>query len=1169
MHQITLDDKYLATSGRVFVNGVQALTRLPIDQARRDVAAGLNTAGFISGYRGSPLGIYDLALWQAERHLKANRILFQPGVNEDMAATAVWGTQQVPLSNQAKYEGVFAIWYGKGPGVDRSADVLKHGSFAGTSPKGGVLALAGDDHAGRSSSLAHQSDQAMIHLGMPLLYPADIQEYLDLGLMGFALSRYSGCWVGFKCLTDTVDGSASILVDPSRVQPILPTDYTPPPDGLSIRDEYLVLKQEARLFEQRHQAVKAWVRANKIDQLRFGGTGRKRLGIISTGKTYLDVMEALGRLGITSQDAERLGIAVYKVALVWPLEPERLKDFASQCDELLLVEEKRGVIEEQVAHILYNLPADRRPRLIGKHDENNRPLISEVGEIGPDKIMRVIGDRYLKLNDSADIHSRFGELLREDTAGGVGEPAQVVRTPAYCAGCPHNTSTKVPEGSVARAGIGCHGMAAFMPERNTTRIYHMGGEGAPWIGQAPFVDTPHIFQNMGDGTYFHSGLLAIRACVAANVNITYKILLNGAVGMTGGQPIEGEKFSGEVSAPHVANQVYAEGVKRVAVVSDDIDKYVRSDFPPGTTFNHRDELDTVQRELRECKGVSLLIYDQSCATERRRLRKRGKVPTTDVRMYIQPDVCEGCGDCGVQSNCIAIEPIETDLGRKRRINQSVCNQDYSCVKGFCPSFVTVKGGRIRAKGGKGTPEAPIVVNLPEPKVPGIDDTFSILVTGIGGTGVVTIGAILGMAAHLEDKACTVLDMTGFAQRNGSVMSHVRFSSRDEGHAARIPPRGANVILGCDPIVAASPDAVSMMIPGGTSVVINRFVVPTSAFALNPDFRVDLKALEKIMSRRIGSEQSMFGVEATQIATALLGDAIGSNMFLVGFAWQKGLIPLKRETIEYAIDLNGTAKAMNLRAFNLGRVAAVHPEELAKLVGNLDEAKPVVEQDLPSILASRTAHLTAYQNEGLARRYRALVDRVNAAEKALGGNRDGLTRAVAHVYAKLLAYKDEYEVARLYTRPEFRKQFEETFEGDVKLTLNLAPPLLAKRNPATGRLDKMEFGSWILTMFKFLAPLKVLRGTPFDFFGYAAHRRIERATIREYEQLVDQILRKLTVANHSQAVELAKLFDTVRGYDVIKEENLAKVHKRKDELLKQLDAPTPAPSAQPRVAATAA
>lgn len=1155
MRTVTLDDKYTKTDGRVYVTGSQALVRLPILQRARDGAAGLNTAGFISGYRGSPLGIYDLALWQAKKHLEANHIRFQPGVNEDLAATAVWGSQQVNLIGEARYDGVFAMWYGKGPGVDRSGDPLKHGSYAGSSPHGGVLVLCGDDHGARSSTTAHQSDHALIHFGMPIFHPASVQEYLDLGLMGFALSRYSGCWIGFKCVTDTVEGSASVSVDPARVRIERPTDFVLPPDGLNIRLGFLPLQAERLVFEQRHLAVQAFARANRLDGVRLGRPDHNRLGIVTTGKSYLDVIEGLGRLGIDDARARDLGIAVYKVAMVWPLEPTGLTAFAQSCEELLIVEEKRPVIEEQVAHILYNAPADRRPRLVGKRDEQGQPLQSGVGELDPDRILRVIAERYLKLADDGAIRERLARLagFDQDLAKLGAAPAGLMRLPSFCAGCPHNTSTRVPEGSKALGGIGCHGMAVWLPERKTLALYQMGGEGAPWIGQAPFVDTPHIFQNLGDGTYFHSGLLAIRACVAAGVDITYKILLNGAIAMTGGQPIEGEHFEGELTGPHVASQLFAEGVGRIAVVSDDPEKYgAKAGFPAIATFHHRDDLDAVQRELREWKGVSALIYDQSCATERRRLRKRGKVADPQERLFIHPEVCEGCGDCGLQSNCIALEPEETALGRKRRINQSVCNKDYSCVKGFCPSFVSVVGGKLRVReAGAGGDEIALLESLPEPALPVFAEPFSLLIGGIGGNGVVTIAALLGMAAHIEEKPCTVLDISGLAQRNGAVTSHVRFAPHEGANlAARIPQGSADVMLACDLVVAASPECISRIAPGRTAIVANGFIAPTSAFATAPDLDFGGARLETVLA---GRARAFFPVDATEIATAMLGNAIGANAFMLGYAWQKGLIPLSCESIETAIDLNGTAVALNQRAFALGRIAAAHPEKMAEWTRRETEIPTPAAESLEATVAARSALLTAYQDAAYAERYRKRVARVEAAEGALPGADGSLAKAVARTYAKLMAYKDEYEVARLFAGENFRRYLSETFEGDFKLNFNLAPPLLARRDPATGRLGKMRFGPWMMPMFALLARLKFLRGTAFDLFGHTAHRRLERKLIGDYELLTETILGELTLANYATAVALARLPETVRGYDVVKEAALSEMLKRQDKLMAEFRA----------------
>ena len=1163
MTTTTLEDKYTKTSGQVYLTGSQALVRLPMLQHALDQADGINSAGFISGYRGSPLGIYDLALWQAEKHLKQHNIRFQPGVNEDLAATAVWGSQQVGLIGDALYDGVFAMWYGKGPGVDRSGDPLKHGNFAGSSAKGGVLALCGDDHAARSSTIAHQSEHALIHFGMPILHPANIQEYLDFGLFGFALSRYSGCWVGFKCVTDTVESSATVSIDPDRIRIVHPTDFVMPPAGLNIRLGVFPLQAERQMFELRHKAAQAFARANRLDGVRFGGAKRNRLGIVTTGKSYLDVIEGLRCLGIDAARAEALGIAVYKVAMVWPLEPTALSDFATACDELLVIEEKRDVLESQIAHLLFNLPAASRPRLIGKQDETGMPLVSSIGELDPDQVMQLVAGRSLKHSDDADLRATAAKLATPaGAAGGFGAgQGALMRMPSFCAGCPHNTSTRVPDGSIALGGIGCHGLATWMPDRKTTALYHMGGEGAPWIGQAPFVDTPHIFQNLGDGTYFHSGLLAIRACVAAGVNITYKILLNGAVGMTGGQPIEGERFEGEVTAPHVASQLFAEGVGRIAVVTDDPEKYGdRSDFPALCTFHHRDSLDAVQQELRTWKGVSGLVYDQACATERRRLRKRGKVADPDERLFIHPEVCEGCGDCGAQSNCVAIEPEETERGRKRRINQSVCNKDYSCIKGFCPSFVTVKGGKLRSRGGGDvTSEIALAAALPKPQRRAIDGVFSILVAGIGGNGVVTVAAILGMAAHLEENACSVLDISGLAQRNGAVMSHLRFSRGGAfDHAARIPQGAADLVLGCDLVVAGGPEGLMKMAPGRTAIVYNAFIAPTSAFALNPDLDFSSAPLTRAIAERADAG-SMFGVDATAVATTMLGNAIGANLFLVGYAWQKGLIPLEAESIEAAIALNATLSALNMRAFALGRLAANDPSWIGKWRGVTERPGPQEADSLEALIADRVTLLSGYQSTTYAARYEAFVAKVATAERRIAGQDGALARTVARVLAKLMAYKDEYEVARLFISDDFRKQLADTFDGDFKLQFNLAPPLLARLDKRTGRPRKMRFGSWMVIGFEVLARLKGLRGTSFDIFGYSRHRRLERSLIGEYERLVGGLLERLEPENYRAIIAIAASFDRIRGYGVVKEEAIKAVRGALAGMIDKLQSAQPAAS----------
>ena len=1153
MSKFSLSDKYTATSGRVYVTGSQALVRLPMMQYQRDKAAGLNTAGFICGYRGSPLGVYDLALWQAEGFLEQNQIHFQPGINEDMAATAVWGSQQVNEIGESKYDGVFAMWYGKGPGVDRSGDPLKHGNYAGSAKHGGVLILCGDDHGARSSTTAHQSDHALIHFGMPILAPSSIQEYLDFGLYGFALSRYSGAWVGFKCVTDTVEASASISVDADRVQVVEPAEHPLPEDGLNLCLGVMPLVAEQTVLE-RLEAARAFVRANQLDKAVYGGPGKK-LGIVTAGKAYLDLMDALSQLGIDEAEAQHLGIAVYKVAMVWPIEPEGLRHFAENCDALLVVEEKRAVMEEQIASLLINLPDSERPQLIGKQDSDGEPLIPSGGELSPCLIATRLARQILSRCEDTDRLSDALDVLEDKLNAQQQLPSgqgALMRLPSFCAGCPHNTSTNVPEGSVAHGGIGCHGLATWLPERRTIGLTHMGGEGATWIGQAPFMERDHVFQNLGDGTYFHSGLLAIRANMAAKSRITYKVLVNGAISMTGGQPIEGESFDGGITAPHVAQQVHAEGVRRIALVTDDLMRHSdKSQFPAITTFHHRDELDTLQREIREYPGVSVIVYEQACATERRRLRKRGKYPDVDQRMFINEDVCEGCGDCGLQSNCIAIEPNETDFGRKRKINQSVCNKDFSCKKGMCPSFVTVFGGKLRssAEQGEGV-DASALTALLEP-VPAVTaDSYNILVAGIGGSGIITLGALLGVAAHMEGRPCSVLDITGLAQRNGPVTSHIRFGGGGELHnSTRIPEGSADLVLATDLVVAGSVHVLPMLGADRTAVVYNNYVAPTNAFATNADLSFDSEVMENALSARTREEQAR-GIDATSIATRLLGNAIGANSFLLGVAYQQGLIPLALSSLERAIELNGAAVEMNLQAFRLGRLSVTAPEKLDALLVPVEAVK-LVQADsltLDGLVEQRMHWLTDYQNSAYANRYKALVEAVVTREQEVMGSAGALAEAVARYYAKLLAYKDEYEVARLYTRPEFMARLREQFDGDFTLKINLAPPLLSRRDPDTGRYAKKEFGPGIFKLFALLAPLKFLRGTALDIFGYAQHRRMERQLISDYEILVKDLLAGLSVDRHAVAVKLASLPEQVRGYDVVKEEHLAQVAAQRETLL---------------------
>jgi indolepyruvate ferredoxin oxidoreductase len=1159
----SLDDKYTLERGRVFLTGTQALIRLMMLQRERDLRAGVNTGGFISGYRGSPLGGLDQALWRARQHLETHHIRFQPGVNEDLAATSIWGTQQLNLFPKARYDGVFSMWYGKGPGVDRCGDVFKHANAAGTSKYGGVLALAGDDHAAKSSTLPHQSEHIFKACLMPVLNPANVQDYLDLGLHGFAMSRFSGCWIAFKCVTDVVESGASVMVDPDRVKVQLPGDFAMPPGGLNIRWPDGILEQEARILDYKVYAALAYARANKLDRLVWDSP-RARFGIVTSGKSFGDVMRALADLGITEEVARHIGLRVYKVALSWPLEPQGARRFAEGLEEILVVEEKRQVIEYQIKEELYNWKEGvRAPRVVGKFDDSGewsrsggQPagswLLPAHYEHSPAMVARAIAQRLEKLGMTAQLGSQFRERLAfldfKDKA--LARPRVTsVRQPYFCSGCPHNTSTRVPEGSRAMAGIGCHFMALWM-DRNTATFTHMGGEGAPWIGQAPFTDEKHVFANLGDGTYFHSGLLAIRAAVAAKVNMTYKILYNDAVAMTGGQ-----RHDGPLDPAMISRQIAAEGVKPIIVVTDEPEKYpAATNWAPGVTVRHRDELEAVQKELRESPGVSALIYDQTCASEKRRRRKRNQYPDPAKRVVINERVCEGCGDCSVKSNCLSVEPLETELGRKRAINQSSCNKDFSCLKGFCPSFVTVEGGRLR-KGRSAAKSDADFPALPEPVLPSLDTAYGVLVTGIGGTGVITIGQILGVAAHLEGKGVTVLDMSGLAQKYGAVMSHVQLASTAEGLAAtRLDTGGASLVIGCDLVVTASTDAIAKMAPGRTQALVNASVTPTAEFVRNPDWQLPGSNLQDDISDACGRGNASF-IAATQIATALMGDAIATNMFMLGYAYQKGWVPLSAASLERAIELNGVAVEFNQQSFLWGRRAAVDFDRVER-IARPAEVVAIGERfsrSLEEIVERRVQLLSAYQDAAYAERYRALVERVRRREHEVMPGSTKLAEAVARYYAKLLAYKDEYEVARLHADGALQQKIAGMFEGDYKLVFHLSPPLLARADPNTGEPRKMRFGAWMLPVFKVLKSVKGLRGTPFDPFGHTLERRTERALIREYEATVERLLGNLAPANHSLAVQIAALPEEIRGFGHIKQRNLAAARKKHDDLMAKFDA----------------
>lgn len=1141
-----LEEKYTAPTGQVLMTGIQALVRLPMLQQQLDRAAGLNTAGYVTGYRGSPLGNVDQTMQKAGKYLQEHNVVFHPGLNEDLAATAVWGTQQVNMFDGAKYDGVYSLWYGKGPGVDRSGDVLKHGNAAGTSRYGGVLLVAGDDHAAKSSTFPHQSDHILAASMIPVLSPSGVQEIIDYGLHGWAMSRYSGCWVSIKAISDTIESSAIVDISPERLQFKIPQDFPLPEDGLNIRWPDAPLAQEKRVLHHRLYAALAYARENNLNHITLDSP-KPRLGIITCGKSYLDVMQALDDLGIDEALAADIGLRIFKVGMVWPLEPEGVRQFAEGLEEILVVEEKRQIIEYQLKEQLYNWRDDVRPRVVGKFAEKGEwalPhgdwLLPAAGELTPAMIARAIAGRLALIFDSPIIHDRL--KFYDDKEAQLVKPREsIARVPHYCSGCPHNTSTKVPEGSRAVAGIGCHYMAHWIQADSTKTFTQMGGEGITWVGQAPFTHTKHIFTNLGDGTYFHSGLLAIRAAVAAKVNITYKILYNDAVAMTGGQHVDGY-----LDVPMITRQLAAEGIKRIVITSDDPDKYQNvQGLAAGVEVFHRRELDRLQKELREVEGTSILIHDQTCAAEKRRRRKRGDFPDPAKRAFINQQVCEGCGDCGQKSGCLSVLPVETPLGRKRKIDQSSCNKDYSCVEGFCPSFVTVEGGQLKKSAGSSA-SLSAMPTLPEPTIPQLHEPFSIMVTGVGGTGVVTIGQVLGMAAYLDRKGVTVLDMAGLAQKGGSVWSHVRIAdSQDKLHAVRIAAGDANLVLGCDLVVTAAEEALAKMRDGFSHAIVNNYESPTSAFLKNPDVRFPSKAMKDAIVESVGVGRYS-EVNATRLATSLLGDAIASNMFMLGYAWQKGLVPVTLEAIMEAVRLNGAAVKFNQDAFSWGRHAAHDPARIEALVSPSAVVAFVPRETPDAVLHHRATALTAYQNAALAERYKALVARVRQTEEALNPASSALTLAVAKNYYHVLAYKDEYEVARLYTDGSFQRELAQQFDGDYQLRFHIGAGWITGGQPR-----KVAFGPWLLTGMKWLAKLRFLRGTLLDPFARQADRKLERRLIGEFERQVEDLLSGLTLDALPRAVELVKTWEGVRGFGHIKERNYQQAKSKQAQLLSEL------------------
>ncbi|MCB2053855.1 MAG: indolepyruvate ferredoxin oxidoreductase family protein [Geminicoccaceae bacterium] len=1138
--QVSLDDKYLRDDGRVFLTGVQALVRLALVQRRRDVAAGLDTAGYVTGYRGSPLGAYDTQLRAAAAHLEAHRVLHRPAVNEDLAATACQGTQQVGLRGEATCDGVFAIWYGKGPGVDRSGDAVRHGNLFGAARHGGVLMLLGDDHAGESSTTAHQSDYAMVDAMVPVLSPSGVAELLEFGLLGIAMSRFSGAWVSMKCVHDTVECTASIEVSADRPEIVLPAEDE---IGPGRRDNDLDTTRllsvvagelERRLHTVKMEAARAFARANGIDRLVTGAAGDgARIGVVASGKAYLDVRTALAALGIDDARAAARGLRVYKVGMVFPLEPQGLERAARGLETLIVVEEKRGLIEAQVRELLY--AGDVRPVVIGKADEVGAPLFPSFGVLDVNRVAVVIGERLAAATGDAALLERVAAIRAAASAHAGFEPA-MARLPWYCPGCPHNISTVVPEGSRAVAGIGCHTMVTWM-NRDTFSFTQMGGEGASWLGEAPFTTTGHVFQNIGDGTFFHSGSLAVRAAVASGENVTFKLLYNDAVALTGGQKME----TAGLTVPRICRMMEAEGVAEVVVVTDEPGKYpIASGFPHGVRIHHRDDLASVQERLRSVPGVTMLIYDQTCAAEKRRRRKRGTLAEPDERVFVNEMVCEGCGDCGVQSNCVAIQPVETPFGRKRQIDQSACNRDFSCLKGFCPSFVTVRGGRLRRRRAKAD-EA--FAALPEPGVAAIDGSFSILVTGIGGTGVVTIGALLGMAAHLEGKGCAGVDMVGLAQKGGAVVSHLKIAAEPGAVLTpRIAAGAADLVLGCDLLVAAGRQAVPVMARGRTRVVLNDAAVTTGAFTADPDLAFP-------GARLIGdveaAAQEVARFDARGLAVRLLGDAIGANLMVVGFAAQKGWLPLSVAALERAIEINGVAVDAGKAALAWGRLAAHDPAAVLPEGGDEHEEPATLEGEIDR----RAAFLTDYQDAAYAGRYRSVVARVRAAEARLAEPGDGevLGWTVMRRLFALMAVKDEYEVARLYTDGGFRASLEATFEHVDRLEVHLAPPWLSAVDPRTGRPVKKRYGPWIFPVFRVLARARRWRGSALDPFARQAERRLERRLLADYRETVEEVVAGLTAENRERAAAWLDWPRTVRGFGPVKAANAGRARLLRERL----------------------
>ena len=1147
---VTLDDKYTQDQGQVFLSSLQALVRLPLDQVRRDRAAGIETAGYITGYRGSPITTLDAQLWAASKILDEHRIRFEPGLNEELAATSLRGTQQFEWFGKSPYKGVFALWYAKGVGVDRACEALKLANFEGTSAYGGVLVVAGDDHAAKSSASAHQSEHTLIAGFIPVLYPATTDEILEFGLLGWEMSRYSGLYVGMKTITDTLDLTSTVQLPSPNLAAVRPE--LPKGGSLNLVEGMTPLQQEAAVVNQRLPAAQAFARANGIDRIPLDAD-RREITIVTAGKAYLDVRQALQDLGFDEVRRRAAGIRVVKIGLVWPLEPEFAREACAGSREVLVVEEKRPVLEDQLARVFYTLAEGKRPAIVGKRDPEGRELLPANGVLDPGKVRHALV-RRLEAHGllDAETKARAEAFLKAEDE--VSRLQLIASRPAFfCSGCPHNTSTVIPEGSMAMGATGCHGLAAYMPDRPTMITVGMGSEGMPWVGANTFVETPHMFQNMGDGTYTHSGLLSIRASVASKTNVTFKILYNDAVAMTGGQPAEGG-----LTADMMVRELVVEGVKPVVLLSEEPERFAGADLPASVRVLHRDHLDEIQRELRETPGVTAIVYDQTCANEKRRRRKRGTAADPDMRLYINPAVCEGCGDCSKQSNCMSITPLETEFGRKRLIDQSSCNKDYSCVKGYCPSFVSVRGGQIAKRSMDADLLAKMMAELPTPAPAALGaDGYSLMVTGIGGTGVLTVGAVLGMAAHMEGKTAKVLDMTGMAQKGGAVTSHIKIGSDvDQIPSARLGVGQADLLVACDLIVASSPEVLSVTC-ADTKVVANDEIAPTGEFQSNNAVDLSKPRFLNAIKKTVDAA-NIATVPANTLSTRLVGDSIFTNIMMVGFAAQKGYLPVQIASIEAAVRLNGVAVKANLQAFALGRLAAQSPDALIALTGAPSTA-PAVPTTLAEMLASRSRRLTDYQDAGYAEQYRAFMRDLEQRVRGRGVRTpDPFLLEVANQLARLMAYKDEYEVARLYSTPEFRQGLADQFAGDFKISLNLGTPLLAlfRKDAKTGRPKKVELGAWILPLFGLLQRFKRLRGTPLDLFGYTAERRMERRLIGEYRELILKVADRLTDANLPVATKIAGAASAIAGYGPVKDAGVETYEAAVRELLPELDSAGP-------------